>query len=37
MNKLKMKAAHYFENSVSFPKSTGCHNAVNYYKNSYGI
>ena len=36
MNKLKMKAARYFVKSVSFPKTTGFHNAEDYYKNFYG-
>lgn len=30
-----MKAASYFEMSVSFLKTTGCHNAEDSYKNSY--
>jgi hypothetical protein len=35
MNKLKVKGAPYFEKSVSFPNTTRCHNAEDYYKNSY--
>jgi len=35
INKQNMRAARYFEKSVSLPKTTRCHNAEDYYKNTY--
>ena len=35
INKQNMRAARYFEKSVSLPKTTRCHNTEDYYKNTY--